>query len=66
MLIVNFKITKLDCAIIFVSQIESTTKFRLAINLKNITRHLIKNFVKTFLISRSFKVYLLLFTKLLY
>jgi len=64
-LIVNFETTNLDCAIIFVLQIKSIAKFKLAINLKNTMRHLIKNFVKALLKSRNFKVYLLLFTKLL-
>ncbi len=65
MLIVNFETTNLNRAIIFVSQIEFTTKFKLAIDLKNTMRHLIKNFVKAFLKSRNLKVNLLLFMKLL-
>ncbi len=66
MLIVNFETTNLNCAIIFILQIKSIAKFKLTINLKNITRHLVKNFVKAFLKSRNFKVDLLLFIKLLY
>jgi len=65
-LIVNSKTTNLDCAIIFVLQIEFTTKFKLAINLENITQHLVEDFVKVLLILRNSKIYLLLFTKLLY
>jgi len=64
-LIVNSKTTNLDCAIIFILQIKSITKFKLAINLKNTTQYLIKDFVKVFLTLRNFKAYLLLFTKLL-
>jgi len=64
-LIVNFKTTNLDCAIIFVLQIKFITKFKLAINLKNTTQYLIKNFVKALLKLRNFKVNLLLFLKLL-
>ncbi len=65
-LVVNSKTTNLNCAIIFVLQIKSIAKFKLAIDLKNIAQYLIENFVKALLKLYNFKVYLLLFTKLLY
>jgi len=64
-LIVNSKTTNLNCAIIFVLQIKSITKFKLTIDLKNTIQYLIKNFVKAFLKSHNFKANLLLFIKLL-
>ncbi len=65
-LIVDFKIRNLNCAIIFGLQIELIAKFTLTITLKNTIQYLVENFIKIFLKLRSFKVCLLLFTKLLY
>ena len=65
-LIVNYKTTNFNCVIIFVLQIKFIAKFRLTINLENTIQYLVENFVKIVSKLRSFEVYLLLSTKLLY